>query len=178
MYSEQRYCRKRFTEKEDKKILSILKEQKVKKWKEVASQLKGKTAKQVRDRYNGYLKCPRNNGPFTEEEDSIILQFVSENGRRWKELAQLLDKRSSNQVKNRHQMLKRRTNMKRMINLQKKKKTKKLDANLKTDEKKLPSENKLIASETLELGPDSSQIIDDILKNANFEFTNPLFAFF
>ena len=174
MFKKPRYCRQRFTEAEDKKILSIVNEKKIIKWKEVAAQLKGKTAKQVRDRYNGYLKSPHENSPFTEDEDNIILEFVSENGRRWKELAQLLNGRSGNQVKNRYQMLHRSKNAKSKKR-QKKEKTKKPITDFKTDKTKSSSENKIQASETFSMEQDTSRIIDEFFQNLKIDFNDPIY---
>ena len=165
-----------FTKAEDKKILSLANDQKIKNWKEIASHISGKTPKQVRDRYNGYLKCPHDDRPFTEYEDNIILQFVHENGKFWKKLARLLNKRSNNQVKNRYQILSRRMN-KKSTEKQKKEETKKRVTGFENDEKKSTNKNKANASEMPSSELETTQVIDDLLKNEKLDLDDPLLFF-
>ncbi len=69
-----------------------------KNWKKISSLLEGRTPIQCFYRWNKVLKFSDNN--WTEEEDSIIRQFVSENGySSWTKCAKLLKLRTSKQIK-------------------------------------------------------------------------------
>jgi len=61
-----------------------------KNWGLIASNLKGRTGKQVRERYINCLDPEINWGDWTEEEDKIIIDFVENNGAKWSLISKLL----------------------------------------------------------------------------------------
>jgi hypothetical protein len=71
------------------------------KWETIARLIPGRTARQCRERWQLYL-CPSvNRGPWTPEEDRLLLDKYLELGPRWTVLCQFFENRSFNNVKNR-----------------------------------------------------------------------------
>jgi len=69
--------------------------------KQIQSSSAQKTREQVRSRDNGHLGSSSVTNPWTETEDSILIQVQSRLGNKWARIAQLLPGRSGDQVKNR-----------------------------------------------------------------------------
>lgn len=74
-------------------------------WKRVASCVKGRSAKQCRDRYRLKLDPSINHGPWTPAEDEKLLQLHNEIGRSWTKIAKFLPGRTENAVKSRYSSL-------------------------------------------------------------------------
>lgn len=91
----------RFTAEEDNLIVRLLKSRINISWKEIASYLPGRTANQCRDRFNQYLYKQTNNGPFTPEEDAIIVEKYKIYGPKWVKISQFLQDRTGNKIRNR-----------------------------------------------------------------------------
>jgi hypothetical protein len=90
-----------FTPEEDALLSQVMKVAACSSWIDIAERIPGRTARQCRDRWENYV-CPRNkNGPWTPEEDIILVQKVREHGCRWAKIAKSFDGRSENNVKNR-----------------------------------------------------------------------------
>ncbi|KAM3145946.1 hypothetical protein pb186bvf_001924 [Paramecium bursaria] len=75
-------------------------------WAFVASKLTKRTGKQVRDRYNNYLRPGIINNDWTQEEDYLLLKYYSEMGPKWTAIANQIKGRTENMVKNRFQKIK------------------------------------------------------------------------
>eukprot|EP00924_Labyrinthula_sp_SR-Ha-C_P008047 snap_masked-scaffold_11-processed-gene-1.37-mRNA-1 protein AED:0.26 eAED:0.26 QI:0/-1/0/1/-1/1/1/0/366 len=89
---------------EDKQMLAAVEIYK-NDWKMIASQVKGRTAKQCRDRFRLKLDPNINHGPWTPEEDELLLKLHEEVGRQWTRIAKLLPGRTENAVKSRYSSL-------------------------------------------------------------------------
>ena len=101
--------RKRFTEEEDQKLKYVIQTLGIHNWSEVSKYLPGRTGRQCRDRYNNYLFKDISFRPWTEEEDSIILNKYLIYGNHWAKISTFLVGRSGNNVKNRwHKYLSKR----------------------------------------------------------------------
>ena len=92
--------RQRFTPLEDMIIRNLAVNRQLS-WDDIAKQLPGRTGRQCRDRYNKYLTTFVVNREWTDEEDNIIIQKYKELGPRWTQIAQFLEGRNGNNVKNR-----------------------------------------------------------------------------
>lgn len=70
------------------------------KWNVIALKL-GRSAKQVRERWNGHLNPSINKGPWTRDEDVLIALKQREFGNKWAEIAKFFPGRTDTMVKNR-----------------------------------------------------------------------------
>ena len=98
---EQSTLRIRFTPEEDERLKELVKDVENNRWEKIAQKMPGRTARQCRDRYNNYLFKEISNEPWTEQEDTVILRMYKEIGPKWTQIAQHLQGRSGNNVKNR-----------------------------------------------------------------------------
>ena len=99
--------RVRFTDEEDRLLLSAVRKTESHDWTLISSYIPGKTAKQCRDRYNHHLKDQGSNSGWTEHEDRIILDMYRVLGSKWKQISSQLPGRTNTNVKNRWQVLSR-----------------------------------------------------------------------
>ena len=98
--------------KEEDKVLLELVKNYGKNWSLIASNLEGRTGKQVRERYLNCLDPEIKREKFTLEEDEKIVDFYKKNGAKWKVLSGTLKGRTENMVKNRfYSYLKRKYNI-------------------------------------------------------------------
>jgi len=94
--------RRKFTQEEDNKLRELVKEIGAKKWIEIAKSMPGRTGRQCRDRFQNYLSPILTNGPWTKEDDHLLLQKVIELGSTWSKIVTYFPGRSTNNVKNRY----------------------------------------------------------------------------
>ena len=86
---------------EDEKVLNLI-DKFGEKWTVISKVLGNRTGKQVRDRYNNYLRADVNNSKFTTQEDALLLEILAELGPKWAQIAERIPGRRENQVKNRY----------------------------------------------------------------------------
>ena len=73
-----------------------------KQWALIAQHIPGRTASQVAARWEKCIDPNITKGPFTPEEDALIVEFVNKNGpRSWPRITQLIPQRSSKQCRER-----------------------------------------------------------------------------
>ena len=70
-------------------------------WKAISARIPNRTARQCRERWKSYLSPDIKNGPWTHEEDLLLVQKYNELGPKWVEISKSFDGRSDNNVKNR-----------------------------------------------------------------------------
>jgi hypothetical protein len=70
-------------------------------WDHVALQMNGRTARQCRERWIGYLSPAIRAEPWTEAEDQLLVTEMSRLGHKWTLIARHFNGRSGSDVKNR-----------------------------------------------------------------------------
>jgi hypothetical protein len=93
--------RKKFTAEEDELLRRLVSTNAEKSWNEIASMMRGRTARQVRERYQHYLNPSVNVGWWSSEEDALLLQMFEVYGPQWSVLRQFFNGRSCVNIKNR-----------------------------------------------------------------------------
>ncbi|KAG5191633.1 Homeodomain-like protein [Tribonema minus] len=78
------------------------------KWALVARSMPGRVAKQCRERYLNHLDPKLQRGPWTPEEEQVLLRLCEGQNRQWAEICRQLPGRSYNDVKNRYNLIQRR----------------------------------------------------------------------
>lgn len=108
--------RSHFSKEEDEKIKELVKTFGKKNWSVIALFMKGRSAKQCRDRYCNYLIPGYFNGEWSKEEDELLLKLYNENGSKWSLIQSYFPKRSSNSIKNRWFYFLRKKDEKKSMN--------------------------------------------------------------
>lgn len=101
-----RSAKQRFTSDEDSlitKMLSIYGQD----WNKISKYLKGRTPRQVRERWKYYLQSTLLKSKWSSEEDSILVEKYYNIGPRWSIIAQSLEGRTHIDVRNRFRCLNR-----------------------------------------------------------------------
>lgn len=94
---------------EDEIIIQFVREKGVHDWTKLSVLLPGRIGKQCRERWHNHLDPCVKTSPWTEEEDSILIEMVQTIGTKWVKIAESLPGRSDNSIKNRwHSTLKKK----------------------------------------------------------------------
>jgi hypothetical protein len=97
--------RSRFRPDEDEVLRALVGRFGTNSWSEVADAIPGRTIRQCRDRWKHYLACDAR-GPWTPEEDDLLLEKIQIYGLKWSRIAELLTNRTDLDVKTRwHEIL-------------------------------------------------------------------------
>ncbi|GBG34263.1 Transcription factor MYB3R-2 [Hondaea fermentalgiana] len=100
-----------WAQEEDDKLLELLAQQgKEKSWTKIAEHIPGRTAKQCRERWHLNLDPSINRGPWTKQEDDILMGLHAKIGNKWAEIKRSLPGRTENGVKSRFKSIQRALN--------------------------------------------------------------------
>jgi hypothetical protein len=90
-----------FKPEEDARLIQIMTTMPFLSWDSVAGNFTDRTARQCRERWLNYL-CPQvRTGPWTNEEDVMLIAMLNQHGRSWSLIRRLFNGRSENDIKNR-----------------------------------------------------------------------------
>jgi hypothetical protein len=90
-----------WTAQEDAQVAELVKKHGTK-WAIVASFMKNRNGKQVRDRYINYLLPNIKTDLWTEAEDQFLINLTYQHGNKWKLISTFIQGRTENQVKSRY----------------------------------------------------------------------------
>lgn len=94
-----------WTPEEDALLLQLIQDEKMHSWAMVASKIKGRTAKQCRERWSLNLDPGINRSAWSPEEDALLLQLYDKMGGKWSEIKTEFEGRTENAVKTRYKSL-------------------------------------------------------------------------
>ena len=95
-----------WTKEEDDTLLRLMADNaKVGGWCDIAAHIPGRTPKQCRERWCLNLNPNINKGPWTPEEDKMLMDYHARLGNKWAEIASRLNNRTENAVKSRYKSL-------------------------------------------------------------------------
>jgi hypothetical protein len=90
-----------WTRQEDETIISYVVIHGAKSWTKLADMLPGRIGKQCRERWLNHLNPELSHGPWTAQEDYLLMQLHQLHGNHWSRIASLMPNRADNTVKNR-----------------------------------------------------------------------------
>ena len=76
-------------------------------WSTISKNMPNRSVRQCKERWEKYLSPSVNNGPWSKEDDALLLKKYEEFGSRWSTIATFFTGRSNTNVKNRWLMLDR-----------------------------------------------------------------------
>jgi hypothetical protein len=98
--SEGKPCaRSKFTDDENIQLRSLVAQHGLRAWVEIAKLLPGRSPRQCRERWKHYLSKDQSSVPWTESEDALLFEKVSELGPKWTRIAALLGNRTDIEIK-------------------------------------------------------------------------------
>lgn len=97
-----------FSDKEDEQLKKLVQIHGEHDWKVISNALGTRSPRQCRERYRNYLMPGIENGPWTTEEENLLISKFNEIGPRWTVLTQYFPTRSEINIKNRWAALSKR----------------------------------------------------------------------
>lgn len=144
----------KFTQEEDDRLIEVIQRLGTRDWEGIAQEMKHRTPRQCRERWNNYLSPSITSDPWTSQEDELLDSLYDEFGSKWSKIAEYFPNRSANGIRNRYKLRQRRI-------LKEKKKAEKL---LKNNQNKNHESNKNDIKGNTDI---SEKSIDEILLKKN-----------
>lgn len=91
----------KFTPEEDAKLRKLVSLTHPNDWNQIALQFNNRNSRQVKERWEYYLSPNVNNGPWSPEEDELLISKYNELGTKWKVIAKFFIGRTNTACKNR-----------------------------------------------------------------------------
>jgi hypothetical protein len=98
----------KFTPTEDEILMRVVDELGPDDWQMISKRLPGRNARQCRDRWLNYLSPDVENGPWTPQEEDLLIAKFQEFGSSWKHIATFFPSRTDINIKSRWQLMQRR----------------------------------------------------------------------
>ena len=108
MFGFSSHLKRNFTKEEDRKIIELVKVYGNNNWNKIAEVFLNRSPRQLKERWTNYLNPAVNKNEWTEEEEELLLEKLSEFGKRWREISKYFNGRTDVQLKSRFRMLERR----------------------------------------------------------------------
>ncbi|KDN52548.1 hypothetical protein K437DRAFT_210979, partial [Tilletiaria anomala UBC 951] len=89
-----------WSQTEDETLQHLVDELGPEKWVAIAQRLGTRSGKQCRERWHNHINPDIRKGPFTPEEDSLILRLFTDVGSKWAYIAKYMPGRTDNAIKN------------------------------------------------------------------------------
>jgi hypothetical protein len=105
---ESRVVRHPFSQEEDEKIRELVSTLGEKDWTVLSEQMPGRTPRQCKERWSHYLSPVLIHEKWSNEEDDLLFEKVSEHGKKWKNFEKLFPGRTDINIKNRYNVLTRK----------------------------------------------------------------------
>ena len=106
--------RSKFTPEEDNILKQLVNVIGTNDWQSIARHMKGRNSRQCRDRWQNYLSPDVVNGPWTDEEEELLVQKYNEFGPSWKLIATFFPTRTDINIKSRWHLRERRIKKKEL----------------------------------------------------------------
>jgi hypothetical protein len=95
-----RRAKKIWTDEEDRKLMEYINEYGPAKWSTIATFMPGRQGKQCRERWHNHLNPQISKSPWADEEEWVLFLLHKLYGNKWAILAQLIEGRTDNTIKN------------------------------------------------------------------------------
>lgn len=93
--------RRAFSAAEDLKLIRLVQLKGQDNWDSIASYMEGRSARACRERWRFFLSPGLTNGPWSHEEDALLISLFNQLGPKWKQISTHFNGRSECNVKNR-----------------------------------------------------------------------------
>lgn len=93
--------RHKFSQEEDDILRDLVVNNKFKNWRDIATNMPNRTARQCRDRWKNYLSSIPTNIEWTLEDDNMLINLVEKYGTKYSKIAKLMAGKSDINIKNR-----------------------------------------------------------------------------
>lgn len=105
----------RWNKEEDARVREHVRRNGAKNWGRLEGVIRGRIGKQCRDRWVNHLRPGIKKGEWTEQEEQLLLNIVTEVGTKWKQIGERLGGRTENDTKNRFHILRRRKEKEQLL---------------------------------------------------------------